>query len=282
MPVPRGHVDRRSREARVAWVKRVMLGAVCAATLALTACGAPPTQTQTDPVPAQDPASTDPASSTPTEDATTVAPSEPAVSVLPPGSKTYHATQKTADGYQQSMTLTVYPAIPGRDLPVLNAAWTGVGGTGDVPCLDAAGLNMTTGVSIPTQTSVYAVGTLAIENETPDFGGGDITWDFAGSPANNFAMGFGYSNGAECDSLWSGTLTRPKWTGPSWGPVPIVIAYGNVVNPNHPEGDYAKIATEPFGLPLGGNPITADGKAIDGIVVTAADPTWLQQARAQG
>lgn len=205
----------------------------------------------------------------------------PAVASLPPGPTTYHATQTTSDGYKQTMTLTLYPAIPGRDLPVLNKAWAGVGGTGEVPCQDAAGLDMYTGISIPTQTSVYAVGTLTIVNQTADFGSGDMRWDFAGGDNNGYAMGFGYSNGPECDSLSSGTLTSPHWTSPTWGPVPIVVAYGNVVNPNHPDGDYAKIAAEPFSLPLGGNPITVDGTTVDGIKVVAADSSWLQQARTQ-
>lgn len=205
----------------------------------------------------------------------------PAASALPPGPKTYQATQTTSDGYKQTMNLTLYPAIPGRDLAVLDKAWTAVGGSGDVPCKDAAGLDMYTGVSIPTQSSVYAVGTLTITNDTASFGGGDMTWDFAGPDANGYAMGFGYSSGPECDSLSSGTLTKPHWTGSSWGPVAIVVAYGNVVNPNHPDGDYAKVAAAPIALALNTATIASNGSPVTGIIVTPADPTWLEQAQGQ-
>lgn len=212
---------------------------------------------------------------------TTPSSTAPPASALPPGPKTYQATQTTADGYKQTMNLTLYPAIPGRDLAALNKAWTAVGGSGDVPCQDAAGLDMYVGVSIPTRSSVYAVGTLRITNDTASFGDGGMTWDFAGPDANGYAMGFGYSNGPECDSLSSGTLTKPHWTGSSWGPVPIVVAYGNVVNPNHPDGDYAKVAAAPIALALNSATITSDGSPVTGIIVTAADPAWLQQAQGQ-
>lgn len=208
--------------------------------------------------------------------------SAPTASALPPGPKTYHAAQTTTDGYKQSMTLTLYPAIPGRDLTALNKAWTAVGGTGNFPCEDAAGLDMSTLVSIPTHSSVYAVGTLSITNDTPDFGDGGMMWDFAGPDTNGYAMGFGYSNSPECDSLSSGTLTKPHWTGPMWGPVPIVVAYGDVVNPDHPDGDYTKIAAAPIALPLATATITSSGSPVTGIIVTPADPVWLRQAQNEG
>lgn len=261
-------------------MKRVslMVAAVAIATLS-TACGG----TSGSATGSTDTPTNGSSTAPPPSTAAVVTPSStaPTVSAVPPGGKHYQATQTSSDGYKQTMNLTLYPAIPGRDLAVLNAAWSAVGGTGDVPCEDAAGLDMYTGISIPTQTSVYAVGTLSIINETASFGGGDMMWDFAGPDTNGYAMGFGYSNGPECDSLSSGTLTKPHWTSSTWGPVPIVVAYGNVVNPNHPDGDYAKIAQAPFALPLANAPITSDGAPVTGIVVTPADPAWLQQAQGQ-
>lgn len=260
--------------------------AILATVITLSGCnsGGGSAGAGTDTSPAGDtPTAAQTSTSPQTSSATVTTPtsSAPAASALPPGPKTYQATQTTSDGYKQTMNLTLYPAIPGRDLAVLNKAWTAVGGSGDVPCEDAAGLDMYTGVSIPTQTSVYAVGTLSITNDTASFGGGDMTWDFAGPDANGYAMGFGYSNGPECDSLSSGTLTKPHWTGSIWGPVPIVVAYGNVVNPNHPDGDYAKVAAAPIALELNTATITSNGSPVTGIIVTPADPAWLQQAQGQ-
>lgn len=61
----------------------------------------------------------------------------------------------------------------------------------------------------------------------------------------------------------------------------VLVAYSNVVNPNHPDGDYAKIAQALIALPLANATITSDGAPVSGIIVTAADPAWLQQAQGQ-
>lgn len=130
-------------------------------------------------------------------------------------------TKKDDKSYSEVGQLTIYPAILGRDSDLVQRAWEAVGGTGGFPCDNASGLDMLTGVSISTHESVYAVGTLTITNETADFDSSDMRWDFAaGLPADgkHFAMGFGLSNGSECDSLDGGTLTSPNVTGPTLGP----------------------------------------------------------------
>ncbi|MFC1418428.1 hypothetical protein [Streptacidiphilus cavernicola] len=211
----------------------------------------------------------------------------PAVSVLPPGQQTYQATQTTGDGYKQTMSLTLHPAIPGRDLAVLKAAWSAVGGIGPVPCLDASDISGTTVVTIPTHSSVYAVGTLTITNNTADFGSGGMRWDFI-VPGLSYgaAMGFGYSDGPECDGLDSGTLTSPHWTHDTWGPVPVVVAYGDIVNPNHPDGDYSTVAKAPLQLLDTGTlqtlAITSGGTPVTTIAIVPASPAWLQQAQGPG
>ncbi|WP_225846380.1 hypothetical protein [Streptomyces sp. HPF1205] len=220
-----------------------------------------------------------------TATATPASPTTPAWSALPPSPKFYDATQTTSDGYKQTMHLTLYPAIPGRDLDVLKAAWAAVGGKGDIPCLDASGISGSTTVTIPTQSSVYAIGRLSVVNDTPDFGDGGMMWDFV-APGLSYgaAMGFEYSDKTECDGLDSGTLTKPHWTGTIWGSLPVVVAYGDVVNPKHPAGDYDKIAKAPLRLLETGNvqkvTITSGTTRLpDGIELVPIDPAWLSDAK---
>jgi len=188
-------------------------------------------------------------------------------------------TKTNSEGYKQVAKLTIYPAIPGKNKQSVQSAWAAIGGKDSFPCDDQAGLDGNTGIAIETKTSVFAVGTLQITNETPDFGSGNLVWDFidAGgvvADAKHDAMGFGFSNGSQCSSLSSGTWTKPNFTSATWGPVPILIAYSGVVTPKTPNGDFAYVGSHPLGEFNDATIVDSAGKQ-GPIVITGASSDWL-------
>jgi hypothetical protein len=163
------------------------------------------------------------------------------------GASQYTMTTTTrSDGFEQVATMTLYPAIPGQDAARVQSAWEAVGGSGRFPCDDAS---VGTGQKITTPTSIFAVGTLFIENRTAEYGDGGIMWQFtAGMPMDPkyFAMGFGFSSGSSCRSLYGFQPIKPTWNSAKWGPVPVIVAYSGLVTPSNPEGDFGYIDERPI------------------------------------
>lgn len=219
-----------------------------------------------------------PAPSTETMPANTAPPSPtPATPPSTPGdAKTYTITSETDQGYRQTATVVVHPAIRGSKTEAVQSAWSAVRGTGQVPCQNVDVSNdLWNGTFIVTETAAYAVGTLRIVNETKGFSPAAQNWQFStgylGKIPENSAMGVGYSNSADCDGMSSGgQMIQPKWQGDTWGPVPIVFAYNNVFTPKAPQGNEKVLSDFPVTVNLGVTVMDAAGKQLKGIPVVLA------------
>jgi hypothetical protein len=157
---------------------------------------------------------------------------------------TYTGTYSTADGYQQTVTVTVGPVIIGSDAEAIVDQWAVVGGTESPPCYNVvAGAEGNVTFDLRSQFAGYAFGTIAVTNDVPEFPVKDWPFRFSGFGPDQAAMGIQYSNGALCEELSVGADFAPVWKRDDWGPVPFAIAVAEYSTPANPSGDVALLAS---------------------------------------
>ncbi len=157
--------------------------------------------------------------------------------------QTYSATFDQGDGFSQTVSVSIGPAVLGVDSALVESEWRAVGGTGSNPCLDVSISSIDV---IETEFAAYAYGTVTITNNVPDFPPRDKTYSFSRSILAQAAMGVQYSNGTSCESL-NFVPVKPSWGETTiWGPVPIVVAIADVRSPDFPNGDPAVVSAHPL------------------------------------
>jgi hypothetical protein len=171
----------------------------------------------------------------------TTPPPPPAVSTLP--LQSYTGTFSDSAGFKQTVTVTVAPVVLGSDSAKLAAAWTQVGGKGAVPCANAHPERTgNANFVLKSDFAGFAVGTVRIVNDVPDFPAKAWTYQFTGLQWDGSSMGVAFSTGNRCEALNAGFMLTPKWVrATDWGAVPIVFAIPDYRSPANPQGDPAKL-----------------------------------------
>lgn len=157
--------------------------------------------------------------------------------------KTYTLKAKSADGFRQTVTLKIGPAVLSTETGTLSSEWAASGGSGQIPCMDVDLPNDgSTGYVHSSEMAAYAFGEIILTNDVPDFAPQDWTVHFSrGESAADkvSAFGVGFSDASRCDGLRGGFRLTPSWEGDVsvWGPVPVVVAIADVRSPAHPLGE---------------------------------------------
>ena len=159
--------------------------------------------------------------------------------------QSYSDSSDQGNGFKQTLTITMGPVILGTNTALLTSQWASVGGTGKNPCIDAnpSGTGFS-GPVLESKLAGFAFGTLTIVNDSPDFPAKPYAYSFSLDANSGDAIGFGYSDGAKCVSIYgSDSRVNPAWgTSAKWGPVPVVVAIRDLLSPAFPKGDPSKLA----------------------------------------
>lgn len=201
-----------------------LLLTVLAALTLLSACSSDPSPEATKP----------PSSSSESDKASQSSPSptpEQRLELLPTQTVTQKAVSR--DGKSQTVTFEIGPVVSGQETELIKNEWVSRGGkVNDVACLDRA---------VSSKSGGFAVGTMKVVNDTPDFPAGNRKFQFIGN--NKMYIGLGFSGGSTCSPGDGKYIFGPSWQKAIWGPVPVVIAINDYRTPNSPAGDPGLLTT---------------------------------------